>query len=396
MKNVNDDMVDDGTPNDREDLTRGTSTDHVEDPVEDSAREFVDWEFAKATGRRLVSAGPKVSAQEAADVVNELRDWAIRARQPVAETARLHAPPGATPVLVVDRSSWIDANVDSMRAMLEPVIDAMLAKRNADGQHGRRNADGQHGRRNADGQHGRRNADGQHGRRNADGQHGPGQVASAIGGKVTGGEAGGLLAFLASKVLGQVRHRARRHSPPTLGRAEHPAGGDRHGGRTHRLPSLGLHARGGPHRVQFSAVPWLRDHLIASARGLALDMVPDPDQLGARLEEIARRLPEAMRSGSGSRGRPAGSPGAAGRPGEGHRGDEPARRPRRRRDGRRGPVGDPVCGEDPGQVPATTRGTGSVDRLLRKLLGLEAKMRQYRDGAVFVRTVTDKVAASTG
>jgi len=32
-----------------------------------------------------------------------------------------------------------------------------------------------------------------------------------------------------------------------------------------------------------------------------------------------------------------------------------------------------------------------VDRILRRLLGLEAKMRQYRDGAVFVRAVTDKV-----
>ena len=31
------------------------------------------------------------------------------------------------------------------------------------------------------------------------------------------------------------------------------------------------------------------------------------------------------------------------------------------------------------------------DRLLRRLLGLEAKMRQYRDGAVFVRGVQDVV-----
>jgi putative hydrolase len=29
-----------------------------------------------------------------------------------------------------------------------------------------------------------------------------------------------------------------------------------------------------------------------------------------------------------------------------------------------------------------------VDKVLRRLLGLEAKMRQYRDGAVFVRAVT--------
>ena len=37
------------------------------------------------------------------------------------------------------------------------------------------------------------------------------------------------------------------------------------------------------------------------------------------------------------------------------------------------------------------KGTGTLDRLLRRLLGLDAKMRQYRDGAEFVREVNDKV-----
>jgi putative hydrolase len=32
-----------------------------------------------------------------------------------------------------------------------------------------------------------------------------------------------------------------------------------------------------------------------------------------------------------------------------------------------------------------------LDKILRRLLGLEAKMRQYRDGAVFVRAVTAQV-----
>ena len=37
------------------------------------------------------------------------------------------------------------------------------------------------------------------------------------------------------------------------------------------------------------------------------------------------------------------------------------------------------------------KGLGGPDRLLRRLLGLEAKMRQYHDGARFVRAVTDRV-----
>jgi coenzyme F420 biosynthesis associated uncharacterized protein len=37
------------------------------------------------------------------------------------------------------------------------------------------------------------------------------------------------------------------------------------------------------------------------------------------------------------------------------------------------------------------KGAGYLDRLLRRLLGLDAKMAQYRDGAAFVRTTVDAV-----
>ena len=37
------------------------------------------------------------------------------------------------------------------------------------------------------------------------------------------------------------------------------------------------------------------------------------------------------------------------------------------------------------------KGVGSLDSILRKLLGLDAKMAQYRDGANFVNHVVDKV-----
>ena len=37
------------------------------------------------------------------------------------------------------------------------------------------------------------------------------------------------------------------------------------------------------------------------------------------------------------------------------------------------------------------QGVGTLDRLLRRLIGLDAKMAQYRDGAKFVRGVVAKV-----
>ena len=52
-------------------------------------------------------------------------------------------------------------------------------------------------------------------------------------------------------------------------------------------------------------------------------------------------------------------------------------------------------GVGPSVIPSVTsirasfnrrrKGAGSIDRLLRRLLGMEAKMAQYRDGAAFVR-----------
>jgi coenzyme F420 biosynthesis associated uncharacterized protein len=37
------------------------------------------------------------------------------------------------------------------------------------------------------------------------------------------------------------------------------------------------------------------------------------------------------------------------------------------------------------------KGVGTLDRILRRLLGLDAKMAQYRNGAAFVRGVVGKV-----
>jgi len=40
---------------------------------------------------------------------------------------------------------------------------------------------------------------------------------------------------------------------------------------------------------------------------------------------------------------------------------------------------------------ARRAGSGALDKMLRRLLGLDAKMRQYRDGAAFVRGAVQAV-----
>ena len=125
---------------------------------------YVDWEFAKTTGRTLVPAGPAIGPDEAAAEVEAIREAARAAYGPVAETSRLSTPPDSPEAIVVDRPTWISMNADSMQALLDPAIDDMIA---------------------------------------AKGHSEPNALVAAIGGKVTGAEVGGLLAFMAGKVLGQ-------------------------------------------------------------------------------------------------------------------------------------------------------------------------------------------------
>src|SRR5664279_5732761 len=221
---------------------------------------FVDWGFAKATGRLLVQAGPRVLPGQAAEVVASLRSAAERSRGPVAETARMHSERGSA-VLIVDRPGWIDANVDSLRSMLEPVIATMLDKRKTPA---------------------------------------PGSpLMLGVGGKVTGAEVGMFTAFLASRILGQY-DLAPDGTPrlllvaPNVLDTESQLGVDASDFRLW----VCLHEE--THRVQFTAVPWLRQHVLGEAQGLAADLLPDAASLGQRLEDLVRALPEVVRGEGGS------------------------------------------------------------------------------------------------
>jgi len=314
---------------------------------------YIDWDFAKATGRRLVQAGPVVTPAQASVVVEELRSAAQRSRVPVAETARMHSPAGSSPVLIVDRPGWIDANVDSLQSMLEPVVAAMIAKR-----------------------------------------RGPALPASAlvqgVGGKVTGAEAGALMSFLASKVLGQY-DLAPDGTPrlllvaPNVLQAESEMAVDPLDFRLW----VCLHEE--THRVQFTAVPWLRQHVIDSARQLSLDLAPDPEQLGDTIRKLAENLPDALRSGGNGLTDIFATPEQRVQIAkvtaimsllEGHADvvmDDV------------GPAVVPSVDQIRARFQERRREVGGFDKILRRLLGLEAKMRQYRDGAAFVRAVTAKV-----
>ena len=218
-------------------------------------REYVDWAAARATARRLVPGGPRVTPEEARAEVEALRTAAERARGPVAETSRMHTPAGAPPALVVDRSAWIDANADSMAALLAPVVDKVMSRR----------------------------------------EDMPAAMA-AMGAKVTGAEAGAMLAFLAGKVLGQY-DLAPQGTPRLLLVAPNimQVARDLEVDPADFRQWVALHEE--THRVQFTAVPWLREHLLGVSRQLAADLAPDPEIMSQRFREVMTRLPDAVREG---------------------------------------------------------------------------------------------------
>ena len=223
---------------------------------------------------------------------------------------------------------------------------------------------------------------------------------AGIGPRITGVEVGALLSYLAPKVLGQFDPFFPGHrpgSPPTRTRtggrlllvAPNIVAIERElERRRQRLPALGLPARGDP------PGPVRR-------RALAAGLPDRPDRPGRRQPPIsirrcspqmlAQRRPADHRGAEPQRGdldrRPGADARAAGDRRPDHRGDVPARGPCRRGDGRGRPGGhSPPWRTIRAKFTVRRQGQG-FDKVIRKLLGLDAKMRQYRDGAAFCKAV---------
>ncbi len=320
--------------------------------------QVVDWDLAERTAARLVRPGPVVSRDEAEQVVGELRAFADQSTGHVARTALLDTPNGSE-LLVVDRTGWSRANIAGFRAVLAPSVEKAWRSRDST----------------------------------------PGAVAAAVGSRVTGAEVGSLLAFLASRVLGQYDVFAGLDDDAATG----PAGRlllvapnvvhvERELAVEPRDFRLWVCLHEETHRVQFAATPWLRDHLVGQVRALADDLVSDPSATVERLAAALRNLPDALRGTDGAgvidllqtpeQRRALAETTAVMSLLEGHADvvmDEV------------GPQVIPTVAEIRRRFGRRRAGRGALDQVLRRLLGLEAKMRQYADGARFVRGVVDDV-----
>ncbi len=97
----------------------------------------------------------------------------------------------------------------------------------------------------------------------------PSALVSSVGSRVTGAEAGGLLALLSGKVLGQYDI-APGAEPRLLLVAPNIVAVERELGVVPADFRLWVCLHEETHRVQFTAVPWLRGHVLGEAQALAV------------------------------------------------------------------------------------------------------------------------------
>lgn len=302
------------------------------------ASEAVDWNLAVATGVRTAGSGPTVSAARAAEEVAALRDVAEDVRQPVATITGLPVGSGA-PAVVVDRADWIRANVESMRELMGHIRPA----------------------------------------------GGPNAVRG-LAARLAGLQLGLAFGWVAGRVLGQYeglpvpgREPRLLLVAPNVMAASAAMDVDPAAFRTW----VCIHEE--THRQQFTSVPWMADHFAETVGAIVADLDVGPRELAVRLSDAVHPAGDRPRGLTllHSREVRAQAEGLLGLMSllEGHA------------DWVMDQSGDIVWqADDLRQAFEARRRSGSLlDALLKRLLGLEAKMAQYRDGARFVRAVVAEV-----
>lgn len=316
---------------------------------------MIDWDLAVSAATRMAGPGPMITRADADEAVAELKAGAHRSTPLVREFTGLVAEERTAPILVVDRRGWIQANADGFAQVLTPLVDRLQEKRGA-----------------------------------------PSPLAEAVGSRVTGLEVGTLLGFMSSKVLGQFDPFYAPPGSPDAGRlllvapnivhTENEMGVDRNDFRLW----VCLHEE--THRVQFTAVPWMRDHIHAQIEELVGGIEVDPAKVAQVLSEGVKRLGDVLRGAddvsllelfSSARQR------------------EILDRVTAVMSLLEGHADVVMDGVGPEVIPTVEhirrrfnerrKGTGYLDRVIRRLLGLDAKMAQYRNGAAFVRGAVEQV-----
>jgi coenzyme F420 biosynthesis associated uncharacterized protein len=322
--------------------------------------QLVDWRLAAATGARLVPPGPSISLAEAVATVESLRAAADKADEHVAAITGLDAAKDSAVTVVVDRPTWIRANVEGFALLVDPIVDSLVEQKPAAL---------------------------------------PGPVLGAVGSRAAGLEVGVLLSYLGTKVLGQFellgppRSAADETAPGRLTLvAPNVIAAERTLGAAPEDFRLWVCLHEVTHRTQFAAAPWLHQHVQGLLREFVLAAELDAPALLTRLRDAV--------SGAKAAGRGRGEASLV----------ELIQTPGQRQaldrltglmsllEGHADVVMDQV---GPDVVPTVREIRAAFDlrrktanplsKLIRRLMGLEMKLKQYAEGAEFVRAVIAEI-----
>jgi len=305
----------------------------------------VDWRFAATVGQRLARPGPASSDYTRRQVIDELTSAAANAEPPVRDVTGL-VTNGAVPAArIVDRPQWISAAAESMRVMT----------------------------------------------------HGSEKPRGFLTGRIIGAQTGAVLAFVSSGILGQYDPFATAKEGCLLLVYPNVIAVER---QLQVEPSdfrLWVCLHEVTHRVQFTANPWLSEYMSQALGLLTRDAGEDIGQVARRLADFVRnRGDEAISDGSSS--------GILGLVRAVQ--SEPQRKALDQLlvlgtllEGHAEHVMDAV---GPVVVPSVAtirrrfddrrhRRQPPLQRLLRALLGLDAKLSQYTRGKAFVDHVVGRV-----
>ena len=312
---------------------------------------LIDWDVAARAARRFSPPPPSVTRAEADQVVGELYQAASRAGDHVAELTALHEPPVSAATRVIERAAWVDVNAAGMRNVLTPLVEKLTADNPV------------------------------------------GRLAESIGGRVTGVQVGLVLGFLSGKVLGQFEFFDRPGGQLLLV-APNIVSVERQLKVTSSDFRLWVCLHEVTHRVQFTAVPWLRQHMYDEVAALTAATETDPSAIKERLSAGVSELVKVVRG-----------------QGDGDGLLNVIATPEQRAVVDRitafmslveGHAEYVMNGVPRSVIPSQyviekrfavrrRRGGNALDRVLRRLLGLDMKTKQYVDGSAFVRTVIERV-----
>ncbi|MBK6855767.1 MAG: zinc-dependent metalloprotease [Microthrixaceae bacterium] len=310
----------------------------------------VDWGLAEKVAVRATGREPFAESYHYQSLSRDFLELTAIAEDQVAEATGLRSLTGTARARVTDRQGWVRANIASFQRLLSPITTRLD-------------------------------------------QHMAANALAPVASRVAGAEVGMILGWMSSRVLGQYdllvvedenpedQDIVYYVGPNVLGlekRFGFPPREFRHWLALHEVT----------HRAQFTGIPWMREHFIGLVQETVNSLDPDPK----RFMDALGRLATDLRSGRNplddggimavfaSPEQRAVLDQVAGLMSllEGH-----------------GDVTMDRAGAD--QIPSAERfgqvlrqrraEAGSAVKLLQKLIGLEAKMRQYEQGERFIEAV---------